>query len=324
MSKLRFGILSTANIAQKALIPAMQRSKLVELVAISSGSGKAKEVGEKFNIPKYYDSYHELLNDKEIDAVYIPLPNHLHKEWVFEAARYGKHILCEKPLALTSLDAEEMFAFCKTQNVVLMEAFMYQFHPQHKRVKELISSGEIGTVKQIRSTFSFPLSMEADNIRLNKDIGGGVVYDVGCYCINVSRLITGEEPTEIKATASIHPELNVDTSACGILKFESGILASFDCSFEQPFKEQYEIVGTKGSIQIPFAFRPDRFENGNVPIYVTNENGKREEMVHGDQYLLQVNHFVESIQQGNEPIYNSEKTINNMKVIEEVVQKIRA
>src|SRR5690606_22236681 len=275
MKKVRFGVLSTAKIARNTLIPAMERAHNAQVVAVASESGKAKEFAQELGIPKHYESYIDLLNDPEIDAVYIPLPNHLHKKWAIEAAKHGKHVLCEKPAALTAEDVEEIAAVFNEQNVIFMEAFMYQFHPQHQRVKEIIADGEIGDVKLIRSTFSFSLDLQSDNIRLKKEIGGGVLYDVGCYCIHASRLITGEEPVEVKATASIHPTHDVDITAAGTLKFASGVIANFDCSFEQPFKEHYEVVGTKGSIFVKHAFRPDN-QGGNGMVIVNTDVGQRE------------------------------------------------
>ncbi|MCS0542599.1 Gfo/Idh/MocA family oxidoreductase, partial [Aeromonas veronii] len=188
MTKVRFGVLSTAKIARNTLIPAMERAHYAEVVAVASESGKAKDFAAELGIPKHYESYTDLLNDPEIDAVYIPLPNQLHKQWAIEAAKHGKHVLCEKPAALTSQDVEEMAAAFKENNVIFMEAFMYQFHPQHNRVKEIIAAGEIGDVKLIRSTFSFLHDLNSGSIKMQKDLGGGVLYDVGCYCIHASRL----------------------------------------------------------------------------------------------------------------------------------------
>src|SRR5690606_38996533 len=177
-------------------------------------------------------------------------------------------------------------------------------------------------VKLIRSTFSFSLDLQSDNIRLKKEIGGGVLYDVGCYCIHASRLITGEEPVEVKATASIHPTHDVDITAAGTLKFASGVIANFDCSFEQPFKEHYEVVGTKGSIFVKHAFRPDN-QGGNGMVIVNTDVGQREETVQGDQYKLQVEHFAACVLSGNQPLYSASETVKNMRVIEQALDAIR-
>ncbi|MCH1627986.1 Gfo/Idh/MocA family protein [Ferdinandcohnia quinoae] len=322
MARINFGILSTANIARKALIPAIERSYNAQVLGVASGSGKAESFAAELNIPKFYNTYEDLLDDPEIDAVYIPLPNQLHKKWTIEAAKRGKHVLCEKPAALSVEEIKEMVAVCRENNVVFMEAFMYHFHPQHKRVKEIITNGEIGDVNLIKSTFSFPLEMDSNNIRLNPELGGGVVYDVGCYCIHATRMITGEEPVKVSAFSLNHPGTNVDTTVCGLLSFESGILASFDCSFEQQLVEQYEVIGTKGSIFVKHAFRPDR-EGACGLIKVTSEAGEREEIAEGDQYALQVEHFAECILNGAHPVYGGEETIKNMQVIERVLAELK-
>ncbi|MUV37011.1 Trans-1,2-dihydrobenzene-1,2-diol dehydrogenase [Lentibacillus sp. JNUCC-1] len=194
MTKIQWGILSTANIAQKALIPAIQRAKNAEVTAIASGSdaGKARAVAEKFEIPKTHDRYEALLEDPDIQAVYIPLPNHLHKKWVIEAAKAGKHILCEKPIGLDEEEAREMQRVCEENGVLLMEAFMYHFHPQHERVKEIMASGEIGDVRYMRAAFSFFIGNKADNIRMHREKGGGCMYDVGSYGVHSIRNILGK------------------------------------------------------------------------------------------------------------------------------------
>ncbi|MGV2939675.1 Gfo/Idh/MocA family protein [Mesobacillus sp. LC4] len=315
MKKINWGILSTANIAQTQVIPAIQRSTLAEVEAIASSSGKAAEVAAKLNIPRVYDTYEELLQDPEIDAVYIPLPNSLHRKWVLEAAKHGKHILCEKPAALTAQEMIEMNRYCKEQHVLFMEAFMYQFHPQHKLVKEIISSGEIGEVKLMRSSFSYYMEDRETNIRMDKSLGGGSIYDVGSYCIHSMRNILGAEPVKVKAHGKLDPETDVDVSAVAYLEFERGIQGVFDCSFEASFRQEYEIVGTRGRIQVPRAFRPD--VSGGVGLVTVETNGQqRTEKVEGDIYLLQVDHLSEAILEKKSLIYPAEKTIANMHVID--------
>ena len=325
MNSVKWGILSTANIAKKAIIPALQTSENTDVSAIASLSGKAEEIAEEFSIPKAYGSYEELLDDQEIQAVYIPLPNTLHKEWVTKAARKGKHVLCEKPAALTAEDVKEMADVCRSNNVLFMEAFMYQFHPQNSRVKELIAEGAIGEVRQMRSAFTFKLDFEKNkqNIRLNKELGGGSIWDVGCYCIHSARYILGEEPSEVFVKGEVHDDFGVDTKAAGILSFENGITASFECSFEQPMKDLYEISGTKGTIKVPFAYRPDRFPAGEVPIKIIDEKGEeRSETLKGNPYEIQVSHFSDCILSGNEPAYSPEATIKNVQAIQACYQSM--
>ncbi|MBT2661697.1 Gfo/Idh/MocA family oxidoreductase [Bacillus sp. ISL-45] len=315
MRKIIWGILSTANIAQTQVIPAIQRSAFAEVEAIASSSGKAAEVAAKLNIPRVYDTYEELLLDPNIDAVYIPLPNSLHRKWVLEAAKHGKHILCEKPAALTAEEMVEMDRYCKEQGVLFMEAFMYQFHPQHERVKEIIASGEIGEVKLMRSSFSFFMEDRDKNIRMDKSLGGGSIYDVGCYCIHSLRFILGAEPVKVHVHAKLDSESGVDVSAVACLEFDQGIQGVFDCSFEATFRQEYEVVGTKGRILVPRAFRPDVC--GDVGLVTVESNGQqRTEQVEGDIYLLEVDHLSEAILEKKPLSYPAEKTIANMRVID--------
>jgi D-xylose 1-dehydrogenase (NADP+, D-xylono-1,5-lactone-forming) len=322
MTKIRWGILSTANIAQKALIPAIQRAENAEVVAIASGSGKAKEVANRLNIETAYESYEELLADPNIDAVYIPLPNHLHKEWVIKAAEHGKHVLCEKPAAVNTEDTAELVEACKKHNVKFMEAFMYQFHTQHARVKEIIASGEIGEVQMVNATFSFYMANPENNIRMDATKGGGSLYDIGCYCVHSIRNVLGDEPEHIYVEADIDPDFKVDHSAYGIFKMRNGVRAMFNCSFNTPMRDQYIVKGTKGSITVPRAYRPDNF--GNIGLVIVDKgNEVREERIVADQYKLEVEHFSQAILDNTEPIYTGEDTIQNMKIIDACYQSIR-
>ncbi len=314
--KVRWGILGAAEIARKAIVPAIMAAKNAEVVAIGSSSlAKADAFADPFQIQKRYASYEEVLADNEVDAVYIPLPNHLHAEWVKKAAESGKHVLVEKPAAMTVEETQYMIDVCRQHGVLFMEAFMYQFHPQHQRVKELIKQGEIGEVHLMRSTFSYLLDVADQNIRLNREMGGGSLFDVGCYCIHVSRFILEEEPTHVFASGHMHPELEVDLSVSGILSFASGVNASFDCSFQQPFDNKYEVIGSLGKIEVPMAFRPD-VHDGKGDIIITDQSGEsRKESLLGDQYTIQIEHFSACVQNNEQPSYSDEETIKNMTVI---------
>lgn len=321
MRKIRWGILSTANIAQTQVIPAIVRAENAEVAGIASESGKAKEAAAGFSIPAFYDSYEELLQDQEIDAVYIPLPNHLHKKWVMEAAKHGKHVLCEKPAALNEEDAREMALFCHEKGVKFMEAFMYQFHPQHKRVQEIIASGEIGEIKYMSSSFSFFLENRESNIRMKKEMGGGSIYDVGGYCIHVIRNFLQSEPLEIDAHAEIDPDTGVDLSATVYMKMENGISSVFSCSMDMASRQEYEIVGTKGRIIVPRAFRPDLY-GGKGQIIVQTEQVERKEEWTADLYELEIEYFSQAILDQFEPFQTSENTAQNMRVIEACYRSI--
>jgi predicted dehydrogenase len=317
LRKVRWGVISTADIAQTQVIPAILRSENAELAGIASRDSKAKDVADRFLIPNYYPSYEELLRDQEIEAVYIPLPNHLHSKWVKEAAKYGKHVLVEKPAALTTEETQDMVDSCHRNNVKFMEAFMYQFHPQHNRVQEIIKSGEIGEIKFMRASFSFFLEGRKDNIRMNKEMGGGSIYDVGCYGIHSVRNLLGSEPVRVEAFAELHPHTGIDLSAVVHMKMENGINCVIDSSFDMSFRQEYEIVGTKNRIIVPHAYRPDVVSHDAV-VYI----GDRSENIAGDQYKIQIEHFSNAIINNSEPSYSAENTLNNMRVIEACYKSI--
>ncbi|MCG7336543.1 Gfo/Idh/MocA family oxidoreductase [Sporosarcina sp. ACRSM] len=322
MKKIRWGVLSTANIAQTQVIPAIVRAENAELIAMASRGSKVHAVASKLKVPKAYESYEELLHDPTIDAIYIPLPNHLHKEWVVKAAEQGKHILCEKPAALSASEAAEMVELCHDHNVKFMEGFMYQLHPQHARVKEVIASGEIGEVKLIKSSHSFYLENRAKDIRMDKAMGGGSLYDLGCYTIHVTRYLTDAEPIEVQALASFDAEAGVDISTYGYMKMANGVTAIFDCSFDMAARNEYEVVGTKGTIKVSLAFRPD-VNGGNGSLLIQSDGVTREENIEGDIYRLEIEHFSEAILNDSSPAITGQSTIRNMQVIEACYQSIQ-
>lgn len=300
----------------------MKRANSAELVAIAGRGSNVHEVAKVLEIPIAYESYEELLANPSIDAVYIPLPNHLHKEWVFKAAKAGKHVLCEKPIALTAQEASEMVEICKEYKVKFMEAFMYQLHPQHNRVKELIMSGEIGDIKLITSSHSFFMDNRTDQFRLNKQMGGGSLFDVGCYSIHAIRLITGAEPVKVYCMAELDSETEVDISAFGTLQLDNGIHATFNCSFDMAGRNEYEIVGSLGTIKVPYAFRPD--QNGGLGKILIEQNGiTREESLPGDLYRTEVEHFSEAILTNTNPTVTGEFSVGNMHVIEACLESIK-
>ncbi|WP_010531715.1 Gfo/Idh/MocA family protein [Lentibacillus jeotgali] len=315
MNLVKWGILSTANIAQTQLIPAIERSNNAEVTAIASGSGKASEVARESGIPKAYDCYEKLFDDPEIGAVYIPLPNHLHKKWAIQAAVKGKHILCEKPAALTAADMEEIKRSCEENGVHFMEGFMYYFHTQHNRVKEIIDSGEIGDVKLVRSSFSFPVTDKEDNIRMAAEKGGGTFYDIGCYSIHSIRHILGSEPVSVNVHAKRDASYGVETEVVTYMEFPDGLMTVFDNSFESAFRQEYEVVGTEGRVIVPRAYRPD--VNGGDGLVIIEKDGvRREETLNADQYKAEVEHFSEVIISGTEIAHTMENTISNLKVVE--------
>jgi predicted dehydrogenase len=254
MSKLRFGILGCARIVRRALVGAFQHTPTAELRAIaSSRPGTARQWAGEFGIPRAYDSYEALLADPEIDAVYIPLPNELHREWTLRAAAAGKHVLCEKPLGLDLDDARQMVEGCRDAGVVLMEAFMWRHHPAVTRARQLVADGQLGEVRLVKMDFSFVI--DPNDWRLDPHRGGGALYDLGCYGINAARLFTGSEPVEVIARARLHAS-GVDMTTALTLRFPGGVFALIDCSFESPDRNRLEIVGARGSLELPQGVLP--------------------------------------------------------------------
>lgn len=318
MTKVRWGILSTARIAREKVIPAMQRGKYCEVTALASRNGEqAREVADRLNIPTVYGSYEELLRDGNIDAVYIPLPNHLHVEWAIKSIQAGKHVLCEKPVALSSTEAMQLLKAAQQKpQLKVMEAFMYRFHPQWVLAKELVDEARIGELKTIHSFFSY-YNADPNNIRNKKDMGGGGMMDIGCYCVSLARFLFNSEPVRIMGQVTIDPVLQTDTMASGILEFAGGT-ATFTCSTQLMPYQRVQILGTEGrvEIEIPFNAPP----NQQTRLWLHTKSGA-EEMVFEpvDQYTLQGDLFSQAIL-NNTPVPTPlQDAINNMKVIEAVL-----
>ncbi|MFD2213458.1 Gfo/Idh/MocA family protein [Metabacillus endolithicus] len=324
MEKIRWGIIGSANIAKGSVIPGIQQSETGEVVAIASrGLEKAKETAEQLNIPKAYGSYEELLQDPEIEAVYIPLPNHLHKEWTIRAAEAGKHVLCEKPLAINANEAKEMVAACEKAGVVFAEAFMYRYHPRYKLINELISSGEIGDIRGIHGTFTFNNANDSGNVRYKKEWGGGSLYDVGVYPISAARMILNEEPKAATVHAFFSEKHDdVDMMASGILEFDKGVALTFDCGMWAAFRNELEILGTNGRIEVPSAFITHQNEQDHIIVH-TND-GKRElEVPYLNQYALQADAMGRTIRNSEKLPFPSQDAVLNMKVIDACLTSAR-
>ena len=239
---LRWGLLGTARI-NRMVIPPLRVSGGNRLLAVASReAAKAAAYAKEWGIERAHGSYEALLSDPAIDAVYIPLPNHLHAEWAIRAARAGKHVLCEKPLALTVAEVDAMETAARESGVVLAEAFMYRHHPQTLKVKELVDGGAIGAVRFVRGTFSFPLS-RPDDVRLRPEWGGGCLWDVGCYPLSFTRFLLGAEPVEVFGSQVLGPS-GIDETFAGQLVFPGGVLAQVDAGFRSPFRAELEIAGT--------------------------------------------------------------------------------
>jgi len=252
--KLRWGILGCARIARRGLIPGIRGSLSSTLQALASRDlVTAKAWTEEFGVPRAYGSYQQVLDDPEVDAIYIPLPNELHRPWVLAAADSGKHVLCEKPLALDANEASAVVEHCAQRGVILMEAFMWRHQPRTLEIRKKVAEGAIGQLRLIRASFSFP--MEGDDWRLDPARGGGALWDVGCYGVSTARLFAAAEPRKLRAFAHFG-DTGVDLSLSALLEFPGGSVATIDCSFEQPFRCVYELVGTRGVIEVPDAYLP--------------------------------------------------------------------
>ena len=251
---LRWGILGVARI-NRSLIPPLQSSERNQLVAIASRDARrAEEAATRWRIPRSYGTYEELLADPEIDVVYNPLPNDLHVEWSIRAARAGKHVLCEKPLALTSPDLARLEDASRAKGVVVAEAFMYRHHPQTLKVRELVMGGVLGPVGLVRGSFTFTLNNPQD-YRADPKRGGGALWDIGCYPVSYARYVLGEEPTLALGSQTLGGT-GIDETFVGVLRFPGGALLSFDCGFSAPYRTQMEIVGREASLVVPRPFKP--------------------------------------------------------------------
>lgn len=294
MRKIKWGILSTATIATTQLIPAIERAVNAEVIAIASRGSKVHTVAEKLNISRAYESYEALLEDPDVEVIYIPLPNDLHKEWAMKAATAGKHVLCEKPVVLAQDDLNEILVHFTKHNKLFMEAFMYQFHPQHQRVKEIVESGEIGDIKLFKSSHSFYMEDRDKNIRMNPENGGGALWDVGCYALHAMQYHLGADVKSMSFTAVYDDTTGVDSSTYGIVEYRNQLTAIIDCSFDLIARNDYELVGTKGSIKVKDAFRPDVF-GGDGQLIVTTAMQERREYIQGDIYKLEVEYFSKAV-----------------------------
>jgi predicted dehydrogenase len=322
MTKVRWGVLGNAKIAREKVIPAMQRGNYSEVTAIASRNiEQAQTVAEALNIPKVYGNYEALLNDSEIDAVYIPLPNHLHVEWSIKAMQAGKHVLCEKPIALTAAEAIALLQASKQNpSIKVMEAFMYRFHPQWIRAKQLVDEGRIGTRKTIHAFFSY-YNVDMNNIRNRKDAGGGGMMDIGCYCVSFARYILNEEPTRAIGIAEHDPTSQTDRITSGILGFENGT-STFTCSTQLMPYQRVNIFGTDGRIEveIPVNTPPDQ----STRIWLHTKTGSEEIVFEAvDQYTLQGDAFSKAILDNAAVPTPLEDAVNNMRMIEAVLQSAK-
>ncbi|MGO4547807.1 Gfo/Idh/MocA family protein [Paenibacillus sp. 2TAB23] len=315
--KLKWGIMGCAGIAKRAVIPGLHLSELSEVSAIASRDEEnAKRTAEELNIPTAYGSYEALLADDAIDVIYIPLPNHLHREWAIRAAEAGKHILCEKPLALTEKEAAEMAEAAAKAGVLLSEAFMYRYHPRYAMIKNIIDEGQIGEVRGIRSAFTFNNAGHKENVRYRKEWGGGSLYDVGCYPINAARLLLGKEPEAVTVQAMFSEQHDhVDMMASGLIEFGGSVSLTFDCGMWAAFRNPLEVLGDEGVIEVPSAFVTGEPGSGN---FFVSAKGERKEIVvpHVNAYTEQADQMANAINGEQTILYGAEDALANMRVID--------
>ncbi len=322
IAKIRWGILGTANIARKQLIPAIQASHNGEVAAVGSRNlATAQAYAKALGIPHAYGSYEALLADPEIDAIYNPLPNDGHVPWSIKALRAHKHVLVEKPIAMDAAEAQTVIEVAHETGMWLAEAFMYRFHPQHAKVHALLASGALGKVSTINAGFSYVLPpSDTENVRLKPELGGGGLWDVGCYCVSSIRMFAGQEPDAVSGFATIGSS-GVDENFVGTLHFPNGLLAHFECGIRVKGEQQYTIFGDKGRIHVDEAFRPDdrpqtiRVVYGNrvetFPIPVIN------------QYTLLVEDFADAILNKRPPQFTPEDGVQNMRVLDALALSAR-
>lgn len=320
--KVRWGILSTANIGMAKVTPGIMASPHSEVVAIASRDlGKAQEAAAKLGIPKAYGSYEELFADPDIDAIYNPLPNHLHVPMTVAAAKAGKHVLCEKPIALNAADAEALRQ-CPPDRIVL-EAFMVRFHPQWARAREIIRSGELGEVRAINAVFTY-FNADPANVRNQADIGGGGIMDIGCYPITAARFLFEGEPKRVVSLVERDPNFRTDRLASVIADFGGGRQLSFICSTQTAGHQRVQVLGTKGKLEVIIPFNAPANERTAITVdlggSLDGSLARREILPAVDQYTEQAEAFALAVL-GEKPLpWGIEDAIASMKVIDAVFE----
>ena len=325
--KVSWGMFGAAKIGVEKVIPAMQRSEACSVDASASRDlAKARRTADRLGVAKAYGSYEDLLSDPTIEAIYNPLPNELHVPWTIRALQAGKHVLCEKPIALDAAEARTLIEARDRSGKLVAEAFMVRFHPQWRRAREVVASGAIGDVRAIQTFFSYRLT-DGDNIR-NKPPGGGGMYDIGCYAILTARYVFGAEPTRLVAALDVDPMFGTDRLSSAIMEFPGGRHLTFTCATQLSGHQRVTIVGDAGRIEvgIPFNAPIDR------PTRITIDSGadlvgggaRVEEFPVCDQYTLQGDAFSHAILEGTPLEFPIEDAIANMRVIDAAFRSARS
>jgi predicted dehydrogenase len=317
--RLRWGILGTGRIT-RALIAALRASPRNEVIGAASRTDtRAREFAREWALPRAFGSYQAMLDDPGIDVVYNALPNHLHAEWTVAAALRGKHVLCEKPLALTVEDVDRMAEAARAAGVVVTEAFMYRHHPQTLKVRELVEQGAVGALRLLRGSFSFTLDRPGD-VRLEPSMGGGSLWDIGCYPVSYARLLAGAEPVEAFGWQTLGPS-GIDETFAGQLRFPRDVLAQIDCSFRLPFRTHVEVVGGDGAIAIPRPFKPGLKET----FLLTRGDGAQPIEIEGPElYLGEVEDMFDAVRLGRPPRVSLADSRGNVAALLALLRSARA
>ncbi|MGE5126812.1 MAG: Gfo/Idh/MocA family protein [Betaproteobacteria bacterium] len=315
---LGWGLLGTARI-NRMVIPALRVSPGNRLVAVASrDTDRAVAYAREWGIERAYGSYEALIEDPAVDAVYVPLPNHLHAEWTVRAARAGKHVLCEKPIALSAAELDGIEAAAREAAVTVAEAFMYRHHPQTLEVKRLVDGGEIGSVRFVRGSFSFPLS-RPDDVRLRPEWGGGCLWDVGCYPLSFIRFLLGAEAVEVFGSA-VPGATGIDETYAGQLVFPGGVLAQIDAGFRSPVRAELEVAGTTGVVRVRSPWRPREAQ----PILLTRGDQTETVTVEPrDRYRLEIEDLAEAARSGREPRVSLAESRGNVRTIQALLESAR-
>jgi len=309
-----WGIIGPGFIATRAIIPAIQKASNSQVLAVaSSNAQRARDVSLHFGIERSYTGYQRLLDDRDIDAVYIALPNHLHSEWTIRAAAARKHVLCEKPLAMNASECVGMISACNQAQVLLMEAVMYRFHPRMRYLKQMLISHQLGDVRFLHAAFSFNFDAP-DNYRAFKRFGGGALLDIGSYCVNAARWLLGSEPLALHVITSYgHSDVDLMTSA--ILSFGEEVMAHIQFSFISAEHQVIEIVGTTGTVTAPLAFTAWRNDTTRL-LFQYGQTFEEKEFEASDPYQLMVEHFAACVIEKTPLLYPAEDGLANMQVLD--------
>ena len=310
--KVGWGVLSCANIAKDRAIPALLQADNAQLIAVAGKQESRREAFRQFNPKRMYDNYEALLADPEVEAIYLPLPNFLHKEWAIKAMDAGKHVLCEKPLGMNAAEVQEMIYAAKRNNVVLAEAFSYLQGDAVLKAKELVEAGAVGNIRHIDVRYSFD-GVTPDDIRLSKYTGGGVIYDLGCYCLSFIREIMGEEPTDMVVVPGVGTTTLVDEHAMCCMKFSGGKTASFYAAFDSFTDSVRTIVGDKGVLVIPARYH----EFGEIQLILTDKDGRRTIPVTcHNHYITEFWKFGECVLTGKKPVVSLDYSLGNARALD--------